>query len=104
MVRAAVTDRLRLEDEKFDASFWAVRAAWRRWRDGRSAFDATLNLKREEIGSASLAKALLAFPLITTQVTALIHWQALRLWWKGTPFYTHPKKSLARTEHIAKNV
>ena len=61
-------------------------------RDGRSAFDATLNLRREEISSASLARALTHFPLVTAQVTALIHWQALRLWLKRTPLNTHPKK------------
>jgi uncharacterized protein len=60
------------------------------WRDGRSAFDATLNLKREAISSASLARALLGFPLITAQVTTLIHWQALKLWVKRTPVHTHP--------------
>jgi transposase len=31
----AIYDRLRLEDKDFDASFWAVRGAWRRWRKGR---------------------------------------------------------------------
>jgi len=62
------------------------------WRDGRSAFDATLSLKREELGSASLARALMSFPLITAQVTTLIHWQALKLWAKRTPCFTHPKK------------
>jgi DUF1365 family protein len=91
-------------DWRFSAPGNGLHVHMENWRDGRSAFDATLNLKREELASAPLAKALLAFPLITTQVTSLIYWQALRLWWKGTPFYAHPKKSLSRTEHIAKNV
>ena len=42
--------------------------------------------------SASLARALVSFPLMTAQVVTLIHWQALRLWLKRTPFYTHPDK------------
>ena len=29
---------------------------------------------------------------MTTQVIAGIYWQALRLWLKKTPFFTHPKK------------
>ena len=76
------------------------------WRDGRSAFDATLNLKRAEIGSASLAKALCGFPLITTQVTSLIYWQALKLWWKKTPFFSHPEPVSRRTDQqqFPKNV
>lgn len=31
----AIYDRLRLEDPDFAASFWAVRAAWRKWRKAR---------------------------------------------------------------------
>ena len=61
-------------------------------RDGRSVFDATLNLTREPITSASLARALVSFPLMTAQVITLIHWQALRLWVKRAPFYTNPDK------------
>jgi DUF1365 family protein len=61
---------------------------------GRSqlAFDATLALQREEIGSAALAGALARFPLMTAQVTATIYWQALRLWLKKTPFFVHPDR------------
>ena len=59
---------------------------------GRKVFDATLILKREEIGAASLAKALINFPLITLKVVAAIYWQALRLWAKRIPFHPHPSR------------
>jgi DUF1365 family protein len=62
------------------------------WRQGAIEFDATLTLRRVPIGSGSLARALLAFPFITAQVSALIYWHALRLLLKRTPFFTHPKK------------
>jgi len=62
------------------------------WKDGRSHFDATLTLRRESITGRSLALALAAFPLITFKVSALIHWQALVLLLKRTPFFTHPEK------------
>jgi len=39
-----------------------------------------------------LVRALTTFPLITVGVIAAIHWQALLLWLKGTPVYTHRKK------------
>lgn len=65
------------------------------WRDGARTFDATLNLERKPITSASLARALLRFPLMTVQVVAAIHWQALRLWIKRAPFFTHPDKQPA---------
>lgn len=61
-------------------------------RDGRQAFDATMSMERREISSAALGAALLSFPLMTAQVAAAIHWQALRLWVKRAPFYVHPAK------------
>jgi DUF1365 family protein len=63
------------------------------WRDERAAFTATLNLTRRELSGAALARALLAFPLMTGQVTAAIYWQALRLALKRTPFFSHPRLS-----------
>ena len=59
-------------------------------RDGKRVFDATLRLEREDISHASMARALLSFPVMTAKVTTAIYWQALRLLWKRTPFHTHP--------------
>jgi DUF1365 family protein len=55
-------------------------------------FDATLLLERKPITSGSLASALVGFPLMTAQVITGIHWQALRLWLKRTPVFTHPDR------------
>jgi len=62
-------------------------------KDGttRRVFDATLTLQREEISSASLSRALYRYPLMTAKVSGAIYWQALRLWFRRTPFFTHPK-------------
>lgn len=59
-------------------------------RNGVAEFDATLVLHREPIGHTALARALLSFPLVTVKVSAMIYWQALRLWIKKTPLFTHP--------------
>jgi DUF1365 family protein len=58
--------------------------------DNAVIFDATLSMQRQTITGIRLAAALLSFPLMTLKVILLIHWQALRLWWKRVPFHSHP--------------
>jgi DUF1365 family protein len=62
-------------------------------RDGAEVFDATLALTRRPISGRTLAAALAGFPLLTIKVVAMIHWQALRLWLKRTPFHVHPERA-----------
>jgi DUF1365 family protein len=59
---------------------------------GLKVFDATMALSRHEITAKSLAGALLRFPFMTGKVIAGIYFQALRLWLKRCPFYTHPSQ------------
>ena len=54
-------------------------------RAGAVGFDATLSLERRAWNAAELRRALTRYPAMTTNVIAQIHWQALKLWWKGVP-------------------
>jgi uncharacterized protein len=63
--------------------------------DAGRLFDATLSLARSPINALTLMGVLLRFPLMTLQVVGAIHWQALRLWLKRVPVYTHPAKRAA---------
>lgn len=60
-------------------------------KEGIRQFDAQLELRRVPISCWNLTKTLLRFPCMTVNVIAAIYWQALRLWWKNTPYYVHPK-------------
>jgi len=72
------------------ASKLAVRMTLAAPGDPSPVFDATLAMQRRPVTAAGLASVLARFPLITLQVIAAIHWQALRLWLKRVPVHDHP--------------
>ena len=53
-------------------------------------FDARLALTRKRLSDGALLGMLARYPVVTAQVMAAIHWEALRLWWKGVPFRDKP--------------
>jgi DUF1365 family protein len=50
---------------------------------------ASFNARRKPFSDRYLALAALRYPLMTIKVVAGIHWEALRLWLKKAPYFTH---------------
>jgi DUF1365 family protein len=55
-------------------------------------FDTTLDLKRYSFTRQNIIKAFILYPLVTYKTMFAIYYQALKLYIKKTPFYTHPAK------------
>jgi hypothetical protein len=60
--------------------------------DGKAFFDATLTLERREWSRRELHRVLAAYPLMTLLVIGAIHWEALKLWARGVPVFSHVAK------------
>jgi DUF1365 family protein len=60
--------------------------------DEKRFFDATLQLERREWSARELHRTLAAYPLMTARVIGAIHWEALKLWMKGVPVFSHVAK------------
>ena len=58
---------------------------------GMHDFHATLNVRRLPLTARSLRAVLVRYPLMPAKVIGLIHWQALRLLLKRTPFFRKPR-------------
>lgn len=59
-------------------------------RAGDERLVATLAGPRRVLDDSAIVRAALARPLGSRRVLGLIHWQALKLWWKGAPYRRRP--------------
>ncbi len=62
------------------------------FQNGNRIFDAFLTLNAEPLDGKSARRALINYPLMTLKVLFGIYWQAVRLFFKGTRLYAHPKR------------
>ena len=54
-------------------------------------FDATMTLERSELNRSEISRVLRTHPVMTLKIVAGIYWQALKLFIKKVPFYSHNK-------------
>ncbi len=66
------------------------------YESDHKTFDASMHLDAVPITGRSLARVLAWYPFMTGRVILAIYWQALLLWRKRVPFYTHPKHGIPR--------
>ncbi len=59
--------------------------------DGLPLINTSISGVAEPLNKKALYLAFLRYPLMSLGVIGRIHWQALKLWLKGVPFYSKPK-------------
>lgn len=67
---------------------------WIDYSAGQGGLIATLCGKRRPLTNKSILRFALRRPFGARRVLALIHWQALKLWWKGAQYRTRPEPPL----------
>ncbi len=62
-------------------------------KDGREVFDATMSLRRRELGRGTLDGLLMRYPAMTLRVLGSIYFEAARLRLKGARYHPHPGRT-----------
>jgi DUF1365 family protein len=68
---------------------------WIDYTQGNGGLIATLTGPRRPLTNSAILRACLRRPFGSRRVLALIHWQAVKLWWKGAPFRSRPLPPVA---------
>lgn len=72
-------------DFRFDNPGGRLRIAIDELKGDEKLLISTLTGPRVELTFGNLARLTLKYPLVTLKIITLIHWEAIRLWWKGVP-------------------
>ena len=82
-VEGGYTFRFDIDDETI--------GIWIDYTAGNGGLLATLTGRRAPLTNSGIIGAMIRRPLGSRRVLGLIHWQALKLWWKGVAFRTRPE-------------
>lgn len=63
---------------------------------------ATFTGAKRDLTTAAILKACIAMPFMTLKVVAGIHWEAMKLWFKGIEFYNRPERPAPVSFHDPK--
>jgi uncharacterized protein len=83
---------------RFTSASEQLRVSMLNLEGGSVVFSASLNLTRRPWTNWNLARLIWRYPAQPLRMHLAIYWQAARLWWKRTPFFTHPKKRVATSD------
>lgn len=64
---------------------------WIDYSNNQTGLIATLTGARKPLTNGAILKAMLRRPFGSRRVLTLIHWQALKLWWKGVAYRNRPE-------------
>lgn len=82
-IEGGYTFRFDIRDDKI--------GIWIDYTAGNGGLIATLTGKRAPLTNTGILKACLRRPFGSRRVLGLIHWQALKLWWKGAKYNVRPE-------------
>lgn len=77
---------------RFTAAAEALNVSMTNLENGSAVFSAALSLRRREWTTRNVLRLLWRYPAQPLRMHLAIYRQAARLWWKRTPFFTHPEK------------
>ena len=60
------------------------------WQDNELLLSTSINGRELPLTKINMIKSIVKFPLLTFGVILKIHWQAIKLWYKGAKFYSRP--------------
>lgn len=81
----------------FNTDFDAPKARIEYYQDGQPQLNTAIWGKSKPISTISLLSAILRQPLLTFGIIVRIHWQALRLWFKGVSLYDRQSSTVKET-------